>query len=115
MQRSVYHAEWLGSLWKRPSVNTPGEFIARGWDEYLLVLDRLDAALAILNRDADPCLTTGEGWVAKETFATGLLYFLLYPNDAVATLCRAALTSSDSDSIACLTGAFAGAYLEMAA
>jgi ADP-ribosylglycohydrolase len=109
-QRRVYHAEWLGSLWQRQSVNTPEEFMMRGWDECLVVLDRLDAALVAPNRDADPCLATGEGWVAEEAFATGLLCFLLYPEDPVAALRRAAVTAGDSDSIACLTGAFAGAY-----
>lgn len=41
---------------------TPEEFISRGWDECLEVLDRLDAALAVGDRDADPCLVTGEAW-----------------------------------------------------
>ncbi|MBD1895017.1 ADP-ribosylglycohydrolase family protein [Coleofasciculus sp. FACHB-129] len=114
-QRSIYHADWLGLLWERPSINTPEEFITRGWDECLSILDRLDAALANPNRDADPCLATGEGWIAEEAFATGLLCFLLFPEEPVAALRRAALTVGDSDSIACLTGAFAGAYLGMAA
>jgi ADP-ribosylglycohydrolase len=114
-QRTVYHAEWLGSLWKRPDINTPEEFISRGWDECLKVLDRLDAALVNPNRDADPCDATGEGWIAEEAFATGLLCFLLFPEEPLAALRRAALTAGDSDSIACLTGAFAGAYLGMAA
>lgn len=114
-QRTVYHADWLGPLWQRPYINTPEEFISRGWDECLSVLDRLDAALAAPNRDADPCFATGEGWVAEEAFATGLLCFLLFPEEPLAALRRAAVTSGDSDSIACLTGAFAGAYLGMAA
>ena len=114
-QRLVYHADWLGSLWQRSSINTPEEFIARGWDECLSVLDRLDTAQRVPNRDVDPCQFTGEGWVAEEAFATGLLCFLLFPEDPVAAVRRAALTAGDSDSIACLTGAFAGAYLGMAA
>lgn len=114
-QRSVYHENWLGSLWKRPDINTPEEFISRGWDECLAVLDRLDAALVNPNRDIDPCLATGEGWIAEEALATGLLCFLLFPEEPLAALRRAALTAGDSDSIACLTGAFAGAYLGMAA
>lgn len=114
-QRHVYHIGWLGSLWERPYINTPEEFISRGWDECLSILDRLDVALAVSNRVADPCEATGQGWVAEEAFATGLLCFLLYPDDPVAAIRRAALTSGDSDSIACLTGAFAGAYLGIAA
>ncbi len=109
-QRTVYHEDWLGNLWKREGVTVPGEFISRGWDECLEVLDRLDSALIRLDRDADPCLSTGGGWIAEEAFATGMLCFLLYPDNPVAALRRAAVTSGDSDSIACLTGAFAGAY-----
>jgi len=114
-QREVYHAAWLGSLWKRPYVNTPEEFIARGWDECLDVLDRVDAALVVADRDTDPCLATGDGWVAEEAFATGLLCFLLFPDQPVQVLQRAVVTRGDSDSIACLAGAFAGAYHGMEA
>ncbi|OUL23095.1 hypothetical protein BV378_24080 [Nostoc sp. RF31YmG] len=114
-QRQVYHSDWLGSLWQRPYINTPEEFISLGWDECLAVLDRLNNALANPNREADPCLATGDGWVAEEAFATGLLCFLLFPEAPLAALRRAAVTAGDSDSIACLTGAFAGAYLGMAA
>lgn len=63
----------------------------------------------------DPCRLTGAGWIAEEAFATGLLCFLLYPDDPVAAIRRAAVTSGDSDSIACLTGAFAGAHLGLEA
>ncbi|MBW4430456.1 MAG: ADP-ribosylglycohydrolase family protein [Pelatocladus maniniholoensis HA4357-MV3] len=114
-QRTVYHADWLGSLWQQPYINTQEEFISRGWDECLAVLDRLDAALVNPKRDADPCEATGEGWIAEEAFATGLLCFLLFPEEPLVALRRAALTAGDSDSIACLTGAFAGAYMGMAA
>lgn len=108
-QYTTYHADWLGTLWQRAGVPSPEEFIARGWDECLGVLDRLERALQQPNREADPCLATGAGWVAEEAFATGLLCFLLYPDDPQAAIRRAAVTSGDSDSIACLTGAFAGA------
>lgn len=110
-QRTVYHADWLGELWQRPGVESPEEFIARGWEECLGVLDRLEAALPSPDYEADPCLATGAGWVAEEAFATGLLCFLLYPDEPLRALRRAAVTSGDSDSIACLTGAFAGAHL----
>ncbi|MBD2435969.1 ADP-ribosylglycohydrolase family protein [Nostoc sp. FACHB-110] len=114
-QRFVYHVDWLGSLWQRPGIATPQEFMSLGWDECLAVLDRLDAALVNPNRDADPCLAIGEGWVAEEALVTGLLCFLLFPQEPLAALRRAALTAGDSDSIACLAGAFAGAYLGIAA
>ncbi len=110
-QRTVYHVDWLGELWQRPGVESPEEFIARGWEECAGVLDRLEAALSSPDYGADPCLATGAGWVAEEAFATGLLCFLLYPDEPLKALRRAAVTSGDSDSIACLTGAFAGAHL----
>lgn len=109
-QRAVYHHDWLGTLWERPFESSPQEFIARGWDECLGILMALDVALEQADRQADPCLITGEGWVAEEAFATGLLCFLLFPDNPVAAIRRAAVSSGDSDSIACLTGAFAGAY-----
>lgn len=113
-QRNIYHEDWLGPLWKRSGSASPQAFIARGWDECLSVLDRLDTALKVADRENDPCLATGAGWVAEEAFATGLLCFLLFPNDPVAAIRRAAVTSGDSDSIACLTGAFAGAAMGLA-
>jgi ADP-ribosylglycohydrolase len=113
-QRNVYHEDWLGPLWKRSGSASPQAFIAHGWDECLGVLDRLDTTLKIADRESDPCLATGAGWVAEDAFATGLLCFLLFPNDPVAAIRRAAVTSGDSDSIACLTGAFAGAAMGLA-
>jgi ADP-ribosylglycohydrolase len=110
-QRTVYHTDWLGPLWQHFSMSaSPEEFIACGWDECLAVLDRLDVALQKMDRESDPCLATGAGWIAEEAFATGLLCFLLFPDDPQAAIRRAAVTSGDSDSIACLTGAFVGAY-----
>lgn len=107
-QRNVYHEKWLGELWQRTTVESPQVFIAQGWDECLGVLDRLDEALAHPRREIDPCLLTGAGWIAEEAFATGLLCFLYFPDASVAALRRAAVSSGDSDSIASLTGAFAG-------
>jgi ADP-ribosylglycohydrolase len=113
-QRTVYHGDWLGDLWRRPSVDSPespADFIARGWDECLKVLDALETALLAADRDGDPCAVTGAGWIAEEALATGLLCFLSYPGDPTAAISRAAASSGDSDSIACLAGAFAGAHL----
>ena len=86
-------------------------FIARGWDECLAVLDRLADALRDPSPETDPCLATGDGWIAEEALATALLCFLLFPEEPVTALRRAACTRGDSDSIACLAGAFAGAHL----
>ncbi|MEV7772038.1 ADP-ribosylglycohydrolase family protein [Kitasatospora sp. NPDC086791] len=107
--RERYDEFWLGDLADRWYGRSPQAVLARGWDDCLTVLDQLDAALAAPDPEADPCLATGEGWVAEEAFGTGLLCFLLLPDDPVAAVRRAAYSSGDSDSLACLTGAFAGA------
>ncbi|WP_405446443.1 ADP-ribosylglycohydrolase family protein [Streptomyces achromogenes] len=110
-QRTHYDHAWLGDLWTRAQDPGPEHFIARGWDECLEILDRLGEALRTASPETDPCLATGEGWIAEEALATGLLCFLLFPDEPVTALRRAACTAGDSDSIACLTGAFAGARL----
>ncbi|MGW3496256.1 ADP-ribosylglycohydrolase family protein [Streptomyces sp. NPDC001020] len=109
--RSRYHERWLGDLWAHAQDPTPEHFIARGWDECLAVLERVRTAVGTASPETDPCLATGEGWIAEEAFATGLLCFLFFPDEPVTALRRAACTRGDSDSIACLTGAFAGAHL----
>ncbi|MEU0389713.1 ADP-ribosylglycohydrolase family protein [Streptomyces chartreusis] len=109
--RSHYHERWLGDLWSRAQAPSPEQFIAHGWDECLEILDRLRHALGTVSPEADPCLATGEGWIAEEALATGLLCFLLFTDEPLTALRRAACTAGDSDSIACLAGAFAGAHL----
>lgn len=114
-QRTVYRGEWLDALWQQPGVQTPADYISRGWDECLDVLDRLDDALRIPDDGEDACQITGAGWIAEEALATGLLCAIRHANEPVSALGRAASTSGDSDSIACLTGAFLGAALGMSA
>jgi ADP-ribosylglycohydrolase len=114
-QRQVYREDWLGDLWQRPGVGSPEEFIARGWDETAVALDRVAVALSARNFEGDPCLATGEGWIAEEALATALYCYLISPEEPVAVLGRGAASSGDSDSIACLAGAFAGAALGMQA
>ncbi len=109
--RSHYHERWLGDLWTRSQDPTPEHFIARGWDECLGALDRLQEAVRTASPETDPCLATGAGWIAEEAMATGLLCFLWFVDEPLTALRRAACTSGDSDSIACLAGAFAGAHL----
>ncbi|MFI5553108.1 ADP-ribosylglycohydrolase family protein [Streptomyces sp. NPDC051738] len=109
--RTRYHDRWLGDLWTRSQDPTAEHFIARGWDECQAMLDRLQDAVRTASPETDPCLATGAGWIAEEALATGLLCFLWFVDDPLTALRRAACTSGDSDSIACLTGAFAGAWL----
>jgi ADP-ribosylglycohydrolase len=114
-QRTTYRAEWLGTLWQQPTVTTPEQFISRGWDECTDALDRLVTALSRPDDGSDPCAATGAGWIAEEALATGLLCAVRHADDPVTALARAATTSGDSDSIACLAGAFIGAGQGMAA
>ncbi|MFF3752823.1 ADP-ribosylglycohydrolase family protein [Streptomyces sp. NPDC002018] len=109
--RERYLHRWLGDLWTFAHDPAPESFVARGWDECLEALARVEAALRTPSPETDPCLATGDGWTAEEALATGLLCFLLFPADPLTALRRAACTRGDSDSIACLTGAFAGAHL----
>lgn len=108
--RSAYRAEWLGDLAEHAHDPDRASFTARGWDECLAVLDRVEAALAAADPEADPCLAVGAGWIAEEAFATGLYCFLLLADDPQAVVRRAAYSSGDSDSVAALAGAFAGAH-----
>ncbi|GIF16954.1 hypothetical protein Ate01nite_69860 [Actinoplanes teichomyceticus] len=114
-QRKVYRADWLGELWRQPAVASPEEFIAHGWDECAAALDRVAAGLAAGRFEGDPCLVTGAGWIAEEALAGALYCYLISPEEPVACLGRAAASSGDSDSIACLAGAFAGAALGLGA
>ncbi|MFD5329391.1 ADP-ribosylglycohydrolase family protein [Streptomyces sp. NPDC127092] len=109
--RDRYHERWLGDLWTRSQDPSATHFIRRGWDECLAVLERLDAVQRTADPELDPCEYTGDGWIAEEALATALLCFLLFPDEPLTALRRAACTRGDSDSIAALTGAFAGAHL----
>ncbi len=110
-QRTTYHLEWLGDLWLRAGASDQQSYISAGWDECLGVLASVDRAVPRLGDEADPCTATGEGWVAEEAFATGLLCFLLHRGQPRRAVCRGAATGGDSDSIASIAGALAGACL----
>jgi ADP-ribosylglycohydrolase len=114
-QRAMYRGDWLDDLWQQPAIDSPAMFIGRGWDECLDVLDRLDVALGLTDDGGDPCRVTGAGWIAEEALATALLCAVRHADDPVTALARAATTSGDSDSIACLAGAFLGAAYGMTA
>lgn len=106
-----YHTRWLGDLWRYAGDTSPEAFISRGWDECQHALAALQEALRDPSPETDPCERTGDGWIAEEALATALHCFLLFPEDSLTALRRAACTRGDSDSIACLAGAFAGAHL----
>ncbi|MFJ5868664.1 ADP-ribosylglycohydrolase family protein [Streptomyces parvus] len=113
--RGRYHTRWLGDLWRHAGDATPQAYIQRGWDECLAALEPVRDALRDPSPETDPCERTGDGWIAEEALATALHCFLLFPEEPVTALRRAACTRGDSDSIACLTGALAGAHLGAAA
>ncbi|MBN1172404.1 MAG: ADP-ribosylglycohydrolase family protein [Micromonosporaceae bacterium] len=114
-RRCSYDEEWLGDLWRRSGDPDAAAFISRGWDECTAALHRLVTAMEHPDRRSDPCLATGEGWIAEETLATALYCALLYADDPVGALARAATTSGDSDSIAAVCGALLGAAYGMSA
>ena len=110
-QRTHYHADWLGEIWKRAyMMRSAEEYIAYGWDDCIAVLDKVERALIIPNHEADPADLVGAGWQADEALGTALLCFMMYAHDPVAVVRRAVFTSGDSDTIAAIAGAFAGAH-----
>lgn len=112
---AVYHDAWLGELWAWSEHRTPLSYVRAGWNEVIASLLDVVNATYRPNWALDPCLQTGAGWIAEEALATALHCFLLYPDSGRQAVLRAANTSGDSDSIAALTGAFAGAYLGIGA
>lgn len=109
-QKGVYHKEFLNNIWDRPPFKSETEFINSGWEEIIERLEKVGIGLQDPDINMNPCAIGGEGWIAEESFATALYCFLLFPNDPKKAMQRAVLSSGDSDSIACLTGAFGGAY-----
>lgn len=109
--RDRYPHRWLGDLWRHAGDASPEAYIRRGWDECLTALATVEEALRRPSPETDPCERTGDGWIAEEALATALHCFLLFPEEPVTALRRAACTRGDSDSLACLAGAFAGAHL----
>lgn len=110
MRKNQYWSDYLGNIWQRPPFNTAEEFIHFGWEECRKRLDLVQFALVDEKMDLDACSITGAGWVAEEAFATALYCFLAEAEAPVKCLRKAVLSSGDSDSIACIAGAFVGAY-----
>lgn len=107
--RHTYHADWLGNLAQKAGAPDPASYIAFGWDECLRALDKVSDALRVPDMDRDPSEAVGPGWVAEEALAAGLYCFLVLQGDARGSIVRGSHSSGDSDSIAALAGAFAGA------
>lgn len=91
----------------RPLPTSPEEFIERGWDKMIDTLVKISDKPRV--KSLDPCRVAGGGWVAEEALAGALHTLLTFPDDPTNALRRAAFTSGDSDSIASITGALAGA------
>ena len=109
-QRGVYHEDALGDLWERAGDSSGAAYITRGWNEVIHAMGKLRSAMENPDRDSDPGVKTGHGWVAEEALATGLHCFLLFKDEPVMALRRAAATGGDSDSIACIAGSVIGVY-----
>ncbi|MCX2181127.1 ADP-ribosylglycohydrolase family protein [Streptomyces sp. SKN60] len=107
--RRKYHGDWLGDLSRKAGAPDPATYIAFGWDECLGALDKVAEALRAPDRDMDPSQAVGAGWVAEEALATALYCLLVVDGYRRAPIQRGAHSSGDSDSIAALAGAFAGA------
>lgn len=97
----------------RPAPASPEEFISRGWDRMAECLKKLRGVRR--DRWIDPCFVGGDGWIAEEALATSLHTLLCLPGDPTNALRRAAFTLGDSDSIASITGALAGAAYGLSA
>lgn len=136
-QRDIYRGAWLGHLWeadpgkvtfyqkpvawwddaegvtfgkkrtKLKAVVSPQAFIRRGWDEMIDALLRVYGKPRVATQD--PCEVAGDGWVAEQALACAVHTLACFPDDPTNALRRAAFTDGDSDSIASITGALAGA------
>lgn len=75
--------------------------------EMLASLDRVEQTLAVDTDDV--CSLLGGAWVGEEAVATALWCVLRAGGDFRTAVLRGANSSGDSDSIACIAGAIAGA------
>ena len=95
---------------------TPEEFIARGWDE---CAGRAGPAATRRWPGRTPAATRAgppaRAGSPRRRWPRRCCAALRHADDPVAALGRAAATNGDSDSIACLAGAFLGAAAGMAA
>jgi ADP-ribosylglycohydrolase len=110
--RSSSLAVWdpgLGDSWKRARFASAKDYLAEGWTELLVALDRVPQAVS--RNSEDICEVCGGGWIAEEALACALACVLKSPEDYSDTIRRGANSSGDSDSIASIAGAISGALL----
>lgn len=80
------------------------------------MIDMLDRTASAAERDYDDvCEHLGGAWVGEEAVACALWCVLRAGGDFAGAVLRAANTSGDSDAIACIAGALAGAHGGLAA
>ena len=113
-QRTVYHEAWLGDLWKEMPAPSTDEFANLGWVEawgaLATVRRALDDRKAATNPTWDVCRHCGGGWIAESALACAVACAMIFADDPPKALWRGAVSSGDSDSIACITGAILGAH-----
>lgn len=109
-----YYPKCLGDIYKIAGYATPQAYMLAGYEECLKTLNKVDSALSRGDSGGDVCDITGQGWVAEEALGSALLAFL-WSNSGANAIHRACLTKGDSDSIACMAGAMAGAFYGMEA
>jgi ADP-ribosylglycohydrolase len=84
-------------------------------DEFKEIV-KLAAEKAAMRTDPDYVLSSaclGEGWTGHDAIASALYCCMMFPNSYEQAVLLAANTVGDSDSIACITGAWMGAKLGM--
>lgn len=84
-----------------------GMVSALGVGEMSSAIDRAEAAVD--QESDDVCALLGGAWIGEEAVGAALWCVLKSGGDFSATVLRAANSSGDSDSIACIAGAIAGA------
>jgi ADP-ribosylglycohydrolase len=89
------------------------EGISEEWDAALTKLHKVltDRSFWGAENEEKALKYLGEGWVAEEAVTLALYCFLTHHKDYKKVVIRAANTNGDSDSIGCIAGGFAGAYL----
>jgi ADP-ribosylglycohydrolase len=85
----------------------PARARATGAREMLAALDHLEGTLD--EESDDVCSLAGDAWVGEEAVAAALWCVLRARGDFRGAVLRGANSSGDSDSIACIAGAIAGA------